>query len=266
VALFVSLAIASTTAKKTRLRLATTTSTDNTGLLNFILPDFEKRFNIKTDVIPVGTGKALKLAERGDVDVVIVHAPEAEAVFMEAGFGVNRRAVMINQFLIAGTPSDPAGLKKAKTLTDALKKIKRSNSVFFSRGDDSGTHKKELKLWAIVGGPPPKNNYFETGQGMEATLRIAREKEGYTLTDRGTFLAIGKPLGLIAAFEGNPLLENPYSIIAVNPSRHPHARYMEAMMFIAWITSPKVQALIGSFKKEGEVLFHPTAVPQEKKN
>ena len=245
-----------------RLRMSTTTSTDNSGLLDYILPKFEKRFNIKVDVIPVGTGKALKLAERGDVDVILVHAPDAEKAFVNAGFGVNRRGVMVNDFLIVGPPNDPAGLKKTKSIGDALKKLKSSKAVFISRGDDSGTNKKELKLWKHVGGQPKGSSYLEAGQGMEATLRIAHEKGAYTLTDRGTYLAVGKKLDLVPAFEGGAELENPYSVIAVNPAVHKHAKYMDAMTFIAWLTSPQGQAAIGSFEKEGQILFHPTAVPE----
>jgi len=256
-------ALITNAAQETRLKLATTTSTDNSGLLEYILPRFKKRTGLRVDVIPVGTGKALKLAERGDVDVVLVHAPQAELAFVKAGGGVNRRAVMVNDFLIAGPPADPAGLKKVNSLGRALKRIKSSKAVFLSRGDDSGTHKKELKLWAMAGGPPTGNYYLETGQGMEATLRIAHEKRAYTLTDRGTYLAVGRKLDLVPLFEGDALLKNPYSIIAVNPARHRHVRYIEAMTLIAWLTSREGQAAIGSFRMEGEILFHPTAIPKE---
>jgi tungstate transport system substrate-binding protein len=251
-----------TAAEKVRVRMATTTSTDNSGLLDSILPYFEKARGIHVDVIPVGTRKALKLAERGDVDVVMVHAPEAERAFVDAGWGVNRRAVMANDFLIVGPQKDPAEVKKAPSLVNALERIKASGARFISRGDDSGTHKKELSLWPLAGGPPAKGSYLDAGQGMEATLRIAHEKKAYTLTDRGTYLAVGKTLDLVPVCQGDATLKNPYSIIAVNPDRHRHVRYIEAMTLIGWVTSPEGQSLIGAFRKEGEVLFHPTAIPE----
>ncbi len=244
-----------------RLRLATTTSTDNSGLLEYLLPHFEKRTGMTVDVIAVGTGKALKLAERGDVDIILVHAPAAELAFVEAGLGVNRRGVMVNDFLFVGPPADPAGLRQADSLAEALQALKGNRGTFVSRGDDSGTHKKERSLWPLIDGPPPAEYYLESGQGMEATLRIAHEKRAYTLTDRGTFLAVGKRLDLVPAYESDPGLENPYSIIAVNPARHGHVKYFEAMRLLAWITSPEGQDLIGAFRMAGEVLFHPTAAP-----
>ncbi len=250
--------------EKVRVRFATTTSTDNSGLLEYLLPSFEKQSGFKVDVIAVGTGKALKLAERGDVDLVMVHAPEAELAFVRAGWGVNRRSVMINDFLIVGPPADPVKVKQESSLAGALRKIKHAKGTFVSRGDDSGTHKKERKLWPLAGGFPEKPYYLETGQGMEATLRIVHEKKAYTLTDRGTYLALGKELELVPVFETDANLENPYSIIAVNPARHKHVHYLEAMTLIAWLTSVEGQSLISSFRVEGEVLFHPTAILEEK--
>ena len=247
----------------TRIRLATTTSTDNSGLLEYLLPRFEEQSGYIVDVIAVGTGKALKLAERGDVDLILVHAPAAETALVEAGWGVNRRGVMVNDFLIVGPPADPVGLKSAVSLTDALARLKADRGVFVSRGDDSGTHKKELELWSLAGGPPQAPGYLEAGQGMEATLRIAHEKEAYTLTDRGTFLAVGKQMDLLPVVESDAVLENPYSIIVVNPARHDNVKYVESMRLLAWMTSPSGQALIGAFRMEGEILFHPTAVPME---
>lgn len=249
----------------TRIRLATTTSTDNSGLLEYLLPHFEELSGIKVDVIAVGTGKALKLAERGDVDIILVHAPAAEMAFVEAGWGVNRRAVMVNDFLLVGPPMDPANLKNAGSLADALQNLKQNQGIFVSRGDDSGTHKKERELWLLVDGQPQVPFYLETGQGMEATLRIAHEKEAYTLTDRGTFLAVGGQLDLAPVFEGDARLDNPYSISVVNPARHGHVKYLAAMRLLAWLTGPEGQSLIGAFRKEGEILFHPTAVPLEEK-
>lgn len=242
-----------------RLRLATTTSTENSGLLAYILPDFEKKNNIKIDVIAVGSGKAMKLGENGDVDVLLVHSPEDEQKFMDAGFGVNRRPVMVNDFVLVGPADDPAGVKKSKNLSEALNKIKTGQVYFLSRGDNSGTNAKELLLWKSVGGAPDAKYYLEVGQGMEATLQMTKEKAGYTLSDRGTYLAVGKKMGLAVVFEGDPILNNPYSVIAVNPARYAAVKYNEAMKFIEWITSPETQKLIESFKVEGESLFHPAA-------
>jgi len=244
-----------------RIRMATTTSTDNSGLLEYLMPHFEAQSGFIVDVIAVGTGKALKLAERGDVDVILVHAPQAEMAFIEAGWGVNRRSVMVNDFMIVGPVADPAGLKEAGSLADALKRLISNQGTFVSRGDDSGTHKKELALWPLVDGRPQASYYLESGQGMEATLRIAHEKRAYTLTDRGTFLTLGKQLDLTPAYEGDAALENPYSMIVVNPARHDHVKYHESMRLLAWMTSEEGQALIGEFRMEDEVLFHPTAVP-----
>jgi tungstate transport system substrate-binding protein len=249
----------------TRLRLATTTSTDNSGLLEHLLPYFKEVTGLTVDVIAVGTGKALKLAERGDVDIIIVHAPEAERAFMEAGLGVNRRALMVNDFLIVGPPDDPSGLKGAGSVAEALTRLIKNEGTFVSRGDDSGTHKKERTLWPLAYGKPEPPHYLESGQGMEATLRIAQENGAYTLTDRGTFLALRGRLDLELVFESYEELENPYSIIVVNPARHRHVKYQEAMRLLAWMTSREGQYLIGAFRVDGEVLFHPTAVPLEEK-
>ena len=264
-ALFLSLDPITADSSSTRIKMATTTSTDNSGLLEYLLPDFERRSGIIVDVIAVGTGKALELAERGDVDIILVHAPAAEMAFVEAGWGVNRRTVMANDFLIVGPDADPAGLKNATSLADAMQRLKLNEGTFVSRGDDSGTHKKERELWPLADGRPQAPSYLETGQGMEATLRIAHEKRAYTLTDRSTLLAVGKHMDLVPVFESDARFENPYSIIAVNPDRHGHVEYGEAMRLIAWITSPEGQAMIGAFRKEGEILFHPTAVPIEEK-
>jgi len=244
------------------LRIATTTSTDNSGLLEYILPAFKRSTGIEARVIPVGTGKALELARRGDVDAVLVHAPDAEKRFVEAGYGVNRRGVMANDFVIVGPPSDPAKVENADNLKDALNRMINSGAAFVSRGDDSGTHRKELELWEMAGDKPSGGNYMETGQGMEATLRVADEKRAYTVTDTGTFLAAKNRLGLEVLFRGDKALENPYSAMAVNPGLHPHVNYMGAMAFIAWLTSPQGQAKIASYRVRGRVLFRPTAIPR----
>lgn len=241
-----------------RMRLATTTSTENSGLLYVLLPPFEETYNVKVDVIAVGTGKALKLGENGDVDVVLVHAREAENAFIENGFGVNRRDVMYNDFVIVGPGNDPAGIKK-ESATDALKNIAEKRWFFSSRGDESGTNMKEKNLWKLAGIQPSGGWYLETGQGMDATLQIADEKKAYCLVDRGTFIAFEKKIDLVILCEGDKRFFNPYSIIAVNPSLHPHVKYTYSMALIGWVTSPEGQKIIGDFKKEGKELFFPSA-------
>ena len=250
-------AVASVTSAQTvRLRLATTTSTDNSGLLNVLLPPFEESYKVKVDVIAVGTGKALALGRNGDVDVVLVHAREAEYEFVKADHGVNRRDVMYNDFVIAGPQEDPAGIGGMSDACEALAQIAAAEAPFVSRGDDSGTHKKEMLLWKGAETLPAGRWYMETGQGMGATLQVAAEKRGYVLVDRGTYIAYKEKTDLVVLCEGNPLLHNAYGIIAVNPARHSYARYMEAMMLIAWVTSPQGQHIIEDFKKDGKPLFH----------
>ncbi|MFQ5880915.1 MAG: substrate-binding domain-containing protein [Candidatus Methylomirabilales bacterium] len=246
-----------------RLRLSTTTSTESSGLLSVLIPPFEVRFQVKVDVIPVGTGKALKLAERGDVDVTLVHAPKLEEQFLRQSFGVNRRYVMYNDFVIVGPPRDPAGIKEASDARGAFRRIAEAKALFISRGDRSGTHTKELNLWEKAEVKPSFPWYLEAGQGMGAVLVIADQKRAYTLTDRGTYLAFRQKLDLSILMEGDPALFNPYHVIAVNPARHPQVNYLGAMLFIGWLTSPEGQEIIGNFGKEqyGQALFIPAAIP-----
>jgi len=243
------------------LRLSTTTSTENSGLLGAVLPPFEKRFGVKVDVIAVGSGKALKLGENGDVDVVLSHAPALEEAFVAAGFGVNRRNVMYNDFILVGPPADPAGVRSAQSARDVFVRLAAGKAPFISRGDESGTHEKEKELWKAAGIAPAGAWYVAAGLGMGQTLQMADEKQAYTLTDRGTFVSYGAKGDLVVLSEGDPVLFNPYTIIAVNPARHPTVRYFDAMALIAWMTSPEGQRLIGEFKIGGQSLFHPTAVP-----
>ena len=250
-------------ASPVHLKLATTTSTENSGLLDKLLPPFEKRFNIKVDVIAVGTGKALRLGENGDVDIVLVHARQAEDEFIQKGYGVNRRDVMYNDFIILGPSNDPAKIKEEKNVVSALTKIADQKAFFVSRGDDSDTDKKEKSLWQIANITPNGTWYMEAGQGMGATLQIADEKRAYVLCDRGTFIAYKNKVGLVILSEGDPLLFNPYGVIAINPARHSYVKYMEAMQLIAWFTSVEGQKIIGEYKKEGEILFHPMAINSE---
>ncbi len=242
------------------LKLATTTSTENSGLLNILLPPFQEKYNLKVDVIAVGTGKAIALGKNGDVDVLLVHDPEAEKEFVENGFGVNRREVMYNDFIILGPVNDPAKIKGIKDAILAFKKIAEQKYFFASRGDASGTDKKEKNIWKLAQINPEGDWYMEVGQGMGTTLQIADEKQAYVLCDRGTFLAYQDKIELRVLIEGDPLLFNPYSIIAVNPALYPQVKYEEAMQLIAWVTSITGQKIIREYKIEGEILFHPVAI------
>lgn len=242
---------------KRRVKLATTTSVENSGLLDLLLPPFEKRFDVDVDVISVGTGKALALARRGDVDLVLVHAPEEEEEFVRSGFGVGRREIMYNDFILVGPMDDPARINGVDDVVEAMKRIRDQRAIFVSRGDESGTHKKELQLWRDADISPSGHWYLSTGQGMGPTLFIADQKEGYTLVDRGTYLVYRDKIDLVPLLEGDRRLLNPYGIIAVNPSLHPHTDHEMAMALIDWITSPQGQKIIGDLRKDGQRLFHP---------
>lgn len=241
------------------IRLATTTSTDNSGLLNHLLPAFTADSGYAVHVIAVGTGKALRMGRDGDVDVVLVHAPEAAARFVEAGYGGKRHAVMYNDFVIVGPPDDPAGIGAANTVSKAMRNIAGTETLFVSRGDDSGTHKKELKLWQGGAITPQGEWYREAGQGMGKVLQIASELDAYTLTDRGTWLAYRNKSRLKVLFEGDEMLHNPYGIIAVSASRYPDINHQGALALIEWITSAKGQQLIGDFRTGDTQLFIPMA-------
>ncbi len=242
------------------LKMATTTSTENSGLLEVLIPPFEKLTAIKIKVIAVGTGKALALGRSGDVDLVLVHALKAEQLFVQEGYGVKRHKVMHNDFVIIGPAADPAGIKGQKSASLALKTIASAESNFISRGDDSGTHKKEIELWQQAGISPKGRWYKEAGQGMGAVITMANDLRAYTMTDRGTYLALQDKIELRVLVEGDPLLFNPYGIIAVNPEKHPHVNYKGAARFIEWLTAPDAQKIIGSFRKKGEILFYPDAI------
>jgi tungstate transport system substrate-binding protein len=241
------------------LMLATTTSVDDSGLLDVLAAEFKKETGITLKWIAVGTGAAIKQARDGNADILIVHAKKLEDQFLTDGFGVNRRVIARDFFILVGPPSDPAHIAEARDAKDAFERIKRTAAVFFSRGDNSGTHIRELDLWALAGGRPQKN-YFETGQGMAQTLQIAAEKQGYTLADMPTFYDFAGLKGLRSLYENAPEFENIYSVIAVNPARIPTTRYDEAMAFITFLTSPRGQKLIGDFKgKAGRALYEPMA-------
>ncbi|MFQ5659398.1 MAG: substrate-binding domain-containing protein [Gammaproteobacteria bacterium] len=243
------------------LRLATTTSTDNSGLLAVLHPPFEAKYHIKVDVIAVGTGKALRLGRNGDVDLVLVHAPGAEKEFVADGFGIMRLPVMHNDFVLLGPPADPAGVKQAASLSDALKRIATTMQPFVSRGDDSGTHKKEKALWKSASLAPAGDWYLSTGQGMGAVLKIANDKLAYTLSDRGTYLAYRDKIDLNIVYEGDPGLFNPYHVILINPKRYPHVQTKLAQHYVDFIRGKQGQQIIREFRKGGEQLFHPDVTP-----
>jgi tungstate transport system substrate-binding protein len=243
-----------------RLRLSTTTSTENSGLLAVLLPPFEAKSGLKVDVIAVGTGQALKLGEAGDVDVTLVHARALEDKFVADGYGVNRRDVMHNDFVIIGPAADPAGVRGMKDAVAALKQIASRQATFVSRGDNSGTHVMEKNLWQAAGVTPAGRWYREAGQGMGPVITMSNDLQSYTLADRGTYLSMKSKVRLPILVEGDLRLFNPYGIIAVNPDRFPHVNYFGAMQLIAWMTSVEGQEIIGDFKVGGEVLFFPDAV------
>jgi len=238
-----------------RLRMSTTTSTENSGLLSVLLPPFEKKHGCKVDVVAVGTGKALKLGEAGDVDVVFVHARSLEDKFVASGFGVNRRDVMYNDFILLGPPDDPAGTGKTTSAPDAFRAIAAKGSPFISRGDESGTHQKEKEIWVSAGIVPRGAWYVEAGQGMGEVIMMATQKRGYTLSDRGTYIAFRKKTDLALLRQGDKNLWNPYGIIAVNPKKHAHVKYDLAMKLIDFVMGAEGQALITGFKVDGEPLF-----------
>jgi tungstate transport system substrate-binding protein len=249
-------------AKKSKiplLRMATTTSTVDSGLLDYLLPFFEKEFKVKMEVISVGTGNAIKLGQSGDVDVILVHARSAEDQFVADGYGVNRRDVMHNDFLIVGPKSNPDGLKKDDKAADAFNIIAEKQTPFISRGDKSGTDIKEKEIWKAAGITPSGKWFLESGQGMGATLTMADEIGAYTLVDRATFIAYAAKVKLAPAVEGDPGLFNPYGVIAVNPKKSKYVKYDLAMKFVGWITSDAGQKLIGEYKVKGVQLFIPDA-------
>ena len=241
------------------LRLSTTTSTDNSGLLPYLLPAFEAKTGTKVTVIAVGTGKALELAKNGDVDVTLVHARPSEDKFVAAGDGVNRRDVMYNDFIIVGPAADPAGVKGSRDVQSSLKKIVDSKAKFISRGDNSGTEQMEKQYWKQLGSQPQGASYISAGLGMGEVLNMAAELNAYTLTDRATYSAYKAKTGLVIAVEGDPKMFNPYGIIAVNPAKHPGVNYKGAMQLVDWITSDDGQKLIAGFKVDGQQVFFPSA-------
>lgn len=244
-----------------RLRLATTTSTESSGLLAAIHPHFERALDAKVDVIAVGSGAALELGRNGDVDVVLAHDPAAEEVFVASGAGIDRRAVMYNDFVIVGPPSDPARVAESGSAARAFAAIVRHQQPFVSRGDQSGTHVKELALWRAAGIAPAGDWYLAAGQGMGPVLQMASDKLGYTLTDRGTWVAFRDDLALALLHAGGGELHNPYHVMLVNPARHPHVNNALARAYVEFLTGRRGQALIAAFRVAGEQLFVPAAAP-----
>ena len=238
------------------LRLATTTSTENSGLLAELLPPFETANNCQVDVIAVGTGKAIKLGETGDVDVIMVHARSKEDKFINAGYGIDRRDVMYNDFVILGPKVDPAMINGSKDAVEAMTKIATSSSTFVSRGDDSGTHSREKQLWKKAGVVPAGDWYLEAGRGMGEVIVMAGERQGYTLSDRGTYIAYAKKTPLQIVVEGDKGLHNPYGVIMVNPAMHSHVKVGLAKRFLDYLTSEQAKQLITGFRKGGKQLFY----------
>ncbi|MDD2568275.1 MAG: extracellular solute-binding protein [Clostridia bacterium] len=241
--------------------LATTTSTYDSGLLDYLLPIFEEKYGVKVNVLSLGTGQAIATAEAGDADVILVHARAKEDKFVADGFGIERQDVMYNQFIIVGPEADPAGIKDAADLNAAMAAIANSGTEFVSRGDDSGTNTKELALWKAAAIEPAGAWYVEAGQGMADTLQMASEKQAYTLTDEATFLALQKNYTLTVLRQGDDNLLNPYGVILVNPEKYPNLHINSARAFANWLTSEEGQNLIGEFGKDeyGKALFTPSA-------
>ncbi len=245
--------------------LATTTSTMDSGLLDVLIPMFERKTGYRVKPIAVGTGQALALAERGEADAVLAHAPAAEKALVEAGHVEHWTLVMHNDFSLVGPPNDPAGLKAARSTADAMRRIAEAKAVFISRGDDSGTHKKEQSLWKAAGVSPQGAWYQEAGQGMGQTLSIASEKGAYTLTDRGTYLALAKTLRLDVLYEGDRSLLNVYHVMNVSRAKHPKVNAEGGKAFVDFMVSSETQSLIGEFgvDKFGQQLFVPDAGKSE---
>jgi len=249
---------------KKELMMATTTSTDNTGLLDYLIPHFEQETGIILKWTSTGTGKALKLGQNCDVDVLLVHAPPAEKKYIEKGYGKDRREVMYNDFVIIGPKSDPAGIK-GKDISGALAAVKAKQAMFMSRGDDSGTNKKEKRLWknAGIALPDMEKWYVQTGQGMLATITVAQERNGYTMTDRGTYIKYQDQQGgnapLTVLVEGDDILLNQYSVLTLDPKNCADAKYDLAMTFSNWMASESAQKKIAEFRLLGQKLFIPNA-------
>jgi tungstate transport system substrate-binding protein len=245
------------------ITLASTTSTENSGLLGYVLPIFKDESGIGVRVVAVGTGQAMRMAMKGDADVILVHHRPSEEAFVKDGYGVERIAVMHNDFVIVGPAADPAGIKGMTDVAAALGRIRSSRALFVSRGDDSGTHKRELSLWAALGFKPGDDNgdwYRQSGSGQGATLNVASEMDAYCLSDRASWVTFGNKRSLELLVEGDPLLLNPYSVILVDPQKYPHIKATAGQQFIDWLVSERGQQLIAAYRVEGQQLFFPDAL------
>ncbi len=240
-----------------KLTLATTTSTRDSGLLDALLPVFREQTGIDVKVVAVGSGQAIELGRRGDADVLLTHAPDAEQKFVEEGFAKERIPVFHNDFVLIGPDNPSLRENSPKAVSEALTRIATENLTFVSRGDDSGTHRKEQALWKAAGIEPTFSNYLSSGSGMAQTLRVAEEKQGWTLTDRGTFLVLKSEINLTVQVEGDPQLLNPYAVMAVDPVRHPHVEAEAAQEFIHFLKEESTRKLISEFgmDKYGQALF-----------
>jgi len=254
-----SLLLASITHAGERILVQSTTSTQNSGLYDYLIPKFEAETGQQVAVVAVGTGQAIKNAMNGDADVLLVHALQSELKFIDQGFGVQRYDVMYNDFVLIGPKDDPAKVAQAATVSEALTALQDSQQRFISRGDDSGTHKKELRLWQAANLNHKGKWYVETGSGMGATIRMAVEMDGYTLTDRATWIAFNAKEDHRILLSGQTELFNQYGVIAVNPAKHPHVNSVGANAFITWLLSPHGQLLIAEYKVQGQQLFFPNA-------
>lgn len=240
------------------ITVASTTSTEQSGLFGHILPRFTSATGIQVKVVALGTGQALDLGRRGDADVVLVHDRAAEERFVAEGYGVERHDVMYNDFVLVGPAADPAGASQTKTAADALRRIAAAGALFVSRGDRSGTHAAELRQWKSAGiDPKSTRGYREAGSGMGPTLNMAAAMNAYTLADRGTWLSFRNRQELRIVLAGDPKLFNPYGVMLVNPARHPHVKAAEGRRFIAWLVGPEGQAAIASYRIDGQPLFFP---------
>lgn len=250
----------STASMAGEILVQSTTSTQNSGFYDYILPIFQEETGISVKVVAVGTGQAIRNAENGDADVLLVHAKAAEEAFVAAGFGVERFDLMYNDFVIIGPKSDPAHVSDKDSVPTMLATLSNGLAPFVSRGDDSGTHKKESALWQLAEiEPVPSDWYHEAGAGMGATIRTAIEMQGYTLTDRATWIAYQDKRDAAILFENDPALFNQYGLIAVNPAKQPHVHAADAAIFIEWLLGPRGQGLIANYKVDGQQLFFPNA-------
>ncbi len=259
------LAFPSAMAETEFLTIASTTSTDHSGLYDHLLPIYEKKAGVSFRVVAVGTGQAIRNAMRGDADLLIVHHRESEGHFVDEGYGLRRDDLMYNEFMLIGPREDPAKVAEANDIAEAFRRISRSGVTFISRGDDSGTHKRELELWAKAGiqvRPASGDWYWEAGAGMGPTLNTAAARNAYVLSDGATWAAFGNRQDLVVVYQGDPLLHNQYGLIVVNPNRHPHVKEKQAKEFSEWLLSEEGQKAIATFKINGKQVFFPNSQPR----